>query len=132
MKQTIKDAGLPTADLVERKDVEERYAQAKARLAEAERLKRRSRDGDGAPRPSPRASRRRRGRRGRASRARDDGAAATRREDLVPRTGVRVVHNVAACPISELSRSTSVTKRSRRGSSKAPHSCDRGPYEMAF
>ena len=39
MKQTIKDAGLPTADLFERQHVEERYAQANARLAEAERLK---------------------------------------------------------------------------------------------
>ena len=81
MKQTIKDAGLGTVDLVERKDVEERYAQAKARLAEAERLKRRSRDDDGAPAPkAPRV--RRRGRRGRAGRARDGWHQnATRRDD---------------------------------------------------
>ena len=81
MKQTIKDAGLPTADLVERKDVEERYAQAKARLAEAERLKRRSRDDDGAPAPkAPRVASPRPPRPSQRART-TDGAGATRRGD---------------------------------------------------
>ncbi len=47
MKATITRAGLPTADLLERADVETRYAQAKERLAEAERLRR------DAPTPPP-------------------------------------------------------------------------------
>ena len=114
MKQTIKDAGLPTADLVERKDVEER-AQAKARLAEAERLKRRSRDDDGAraqvlcasppprpPRPSqPRAT---------------TGAAAMRREEQAQH-GVRVVHNVSGVEGLSTSRVLHFCriKTSRRG-----------------
>mmetsp|Transcript_29790 Transcript_29790/g.92163 ORF Transcript_29790/g.92163 Transcript_29790/m.92163 type:complete len:314 (+) Transcript_29790:905-1846(+) len=40
MKASISAAGLPTADLVERPQVEERYKEAVARLAEAARLKR--------------------------------------------------------------------------------------------
>ena len=81
MKQTIKDAGLPTADLFERKDVEERYAQAKARLAEAERLKRRSRDADGAPAPkAPRASNAAAAAATEPAARATTGAAATRRE----------------------------------------------------
>jgi len=39
MKATITRAGLPTADLLERADVEARYGQAQSRLAEAERLR---------------------------------------------------------------------------------------------
>ena len=39
MKATITRAGLPTADLLERADVEARYAQAKERLDEADRLR---------------------------------------------------------------------------------------------
>ena len=46
MKATIRQAGLGTEDLCERSDVVARYAQAKARLAEAARLKRSS-DGEG-------------------------------------------------------------------------------------
>ena len=46
MKATIRRAGLGTEDLCERSDVVARYAQAKARLAEAARLKR-SFDGAG-------------------------------------------------------------------------------------
>jgi len=42
MKEIIRRAGLPTADLLEKHDVEARYAQAEARLAEAERLKNQS------------------------------------------------------------------------------------------
>ena len=89
MKQTIKDAGLPTADLIERKDVEERYAQAKARLAgpataPVARRRRRARaqvparHATATPRPNPAA--------------RD--AAATRRGNGAS-TGVHVVHNVS-------------------------------------
>ena len=39
MKATITRGGLPTADLLERADVEARYAEAQARLAEADRLR---------------------------------------------------------------------------------------------
>ena len=39
MKATITRAGLPTADLLERADVEARYAEAQARLVEADRLR---------------------------------------------------------------------------------------------
>ena len=42
MKATIRQAGLGTTDLREKSDVVARYAQAKARLAEAARLKRSS------------------------------------------------------------------------------------------
>ena len=38
MKEIIRSAGLGVADLLERSDVEARYKQAQARLAEAERL----------------------------------------------------------------------------------------------
>ena len=95
MKQTIKDAGLPTADLFERQHVEERYAQAKARLAEAERLKRRSRDDDGAPAPkSPRVTPPPRPPRPSQPRARRL-AQPPHGVGTVPSTGVRVVHNVS-------------------------------------
>ena len=57
MKATIRQAGLGTEDLCERSDVEERYAQAKARLAEAARLKRSSDGTDGGAAPKrPKAS----------------------------------------------------------------------------
>ena len=39
MKESIREAGLPTADLLERADIDARYAEAVARLAEAEQLK---------------------------------------------------------------------------------------------
>ena len=39
MKESIREAGLPTADLLERGDIDARYAEAVARLAEAEQLK---------------------------------------------------------------------------------------------
>ena len=39
MKEKIREAGLPTADLLERADIDARYAEAVARLAEAEQLK---------------------------------------------------------------------------------------------
>ena len=39
MKAAITRAGLPTVDLLERPDVDARYAEALARLAEAERLR---------------------------------------------------------------------------------------------
>ncbi len=39
MKETIRSAGLPTADLLEKRDIEARYAEALTRLDEAERLK---------------------------------------------------------------------------------------------
>ncbi len=39
MKATITRGGLPTADLLERADVEARYAEAQARLVEADRLR---------------------------------------------------------------------------------------------
>ena len=56
MKATIRQAGLGTEDLCERSDVVARYAQAKARLAEAARLKRSS-DGTGGAAPKrPKAS----------------------------------------------------------------------------
>ena len=56
MKATIRQAGLGTEDLCERSDVVARYAQAKARLAEAARLKRSS-DGEGGAAPKrPKAS----------------------------------------------------------------------------
>ena len=57
MKATIRQAGLGTEDLCERSDVVERYAQAKARLAEAARLKRSSdTTGGGAAPKRPNAS----------------------------------------------------------------------------
>ena len=56
MKATIRQAGLGTTDLREKSDVVARYAQAKARLAEAARLKRSS-DGTGGAAPKrPKAS----------------------------------------------------------------------------
>ena len=39
MKETIRSAGLATADLLEKRDIEARYAEALTRLDEAERLK---------------------------------------------------------------------------------------------
>ena len=39
MKESIRAAGLPTADLLERADIDARYAEAVGRLAEAEQLK---------------------------------------------------------------------------------------------
>ena len=39
MKESIREAGLPTADLLERGDIDARYAEAVSRLAEAEQLK---------------------------------------------------------------------------------------------
>ena len=130
MKQTIKDAGLGVADLFERKDVEERYAQAKARLAEAERLKRRSRDDDGAPAPkAPRVAPPRppRPSQPRARRM----AQAPRGVRLVPRTGVRVVHNVRG--VEGLSIAYDVCDEARRGADlRRSEACNRGPYEMAF
>ena len=38
MKESIRAAGLPTADLLERADIDARYAEAVGRLAEAEQL----------------------------------------------------------------------------------------------
>ena len=38
MKEKIREAGLPTADLLERADIDARYAEAVSRLAEAEQL----------------------------------------------------------------------------------------------
>ena len=40
MKEVIRSAGLATADLLEKRDIEARYKQAQARLEEAERLER--------------------------------------------------------------------------------------------
>ena len=40
MKETIRRAGLSTADMLEKRDIEARYKQAQARLEEAERLER--------------------------------------------------------------------------------------------
>ena len=37
MKETIRSAGLPTADLLEKRDIEARYAEALTRLEERER-----------------------------------------------------------------------------------------------
>ena len=37
MKETIRSAGLPTADLMEKRDIEARYAEALTRLEERER-----------------------------------------------------------------------------------------------
>ena len=57
MKATIRQAGLGTEDLCERSGVVARYAQAKARLAEAARLKRSSDGASGAAAPKrPKAS----------------------------------------------------------------------------
>ena len=52
MKESIREAGLPTADLLERGDIDARYAEAVARLAEADRQRKRSRSATGAPRCS--------------------------------------------------------------------------------
>ena len=78
----------------------ERYAQAKARLAEAERLKRGRATPTARPRPRPRASRRRRGRRGRRPAARTtDGAAAKRRVRNGAEHGrARRPQRTVACP----------------------------------
>ena len=130
MKQTIKDAGLPTADLFERQHVEERYAQAKARLAEAERLKRRSRDADGAPAPKvPRVTPPRppQPSQPRARRM----AQAPRGVGTMRRTGVRVIRNYGGVPDLDVAFDVcdeEVEERIFEGL----HSCDRGPYEMAF
>ncbi len=130
MKQTIKDAGLGVADLFERQHVEERYAQAKARLAEAERLKRRSRDADGAP--APKAPRVAPPRPPRPSQPRARRMAQTPRGvRLVRRTGVRVVRNYGGVPDLDVAFDVcdeEVEERIFEGL----HSCDRGPYEMNF
>ena len=131
MKQTIKDAGLPTADLIERKDVEERYAQAKARLAEAERLKRRSRDDDGAPAPkSPRVTPPPRPPRPSQPRARRL-AQPPHGVGTVPSTGVRVVHNVSG--VEGLSIAYDVCDEEVEARIfEGTEACNRRSYDMAF
>jgi len=130
MKQTIKDAGLGVSDLVERKDVEERYAQAKARLAEAERLKRRSRDDDGAPAPKvPRVTPPRppRPSQPRARRM----AQAPRGVRTEPRTDVHVVHNVRG--VEGLSIAYDVCDEEVEARIfEGTESCNRRSYDMAF
>ena len=130
MKQTIKDAGLGVSDLVERKDVEERYAQAKARLAEAERLKRRSRDDDGAPAPKvPRVTPPRppRPSQPRARRM----AQAPRGVRTEPRTDVHVVHNVRG--VEGLSIAYDVCDEEVEARIfEGTEACNRRSYDMAF
>ena len=55
MKATITRGGLPTADLLERADVEARYAEAQARLVEADRLRASRAPTPPPPRPPGRA-----------------------------------------------------------------------------
>ena len=124
MKQAIKDAGPPTADLCERQHVEERYAQAKARLAEPSGS-RRSRAANGA-RQGPARHAAAATAAATEPAARDDGS--RQRREVGLRAGVRVV---IAMAWRVWARATSAAKRS--GSDLRRHqACNRRSYDMAF
>ena len=95
MKQTIKDAGLGVMDLVERKDVEERYAQAKASpRPSSSSAGRATTTARPRPRPAVAAAAPPRPSQPRPRRM----AQAPRGVRLVRRTGVRVVRNYGGVP----------------------------------
>ena len=131
MKQTIKDAGLPTVDLFERKDVEAPLRSSQGASSPRPSGSSAGRyDDDGAPAPkAPRVTPPRPPQPSQP-RARRDGAAATRREDHA-RDGRRGVHKPTAWSGLDVAFDVcdeEVEERIFDGL----HSCDRGPYEMAI